>query len=243
MSSNAAARARGATPPRSLSIGQVLQRLGGEFPDLSPSKLRFLEEKGLVAPDRSPKGYRKFSGDDVERIRLILTMQRDHYLPLKVIGEYLDAVDAGLSPELPGSRATGHPSMLPAEVVLDRAELLRRAEASAALLDDAISAGLIRAGARYDEDDLTMLRTLTELERSGIGPRHLRSFRTAAAHEAGLIDQAVGPAAGRGDVASRELAREQADALMGSLELVRHVLLRQAIRGTFPRVAGPSGGR
>jgi DNA-binding transcriptional MerR regulator len=89
------ARAGAAASPALLSIGQVLARLTPEFPDLSSSKLRFLEERGLITPARTASGYRKFSPSDLERLRIILAMQRDHYLPLKVIKAYLTDLDAG----------------------------------------------------------------------------------------------------------------------------------------------------
>jgi DNA-binding transcriptional MerR regulator len=94
-----------------LSIGQVLARLIPEFPDLSPSKLRFLEERQLISPARTESGYRKFSSADLDRLRFVLTMQRDHYLPLKVIRGYCDELDAGRQPQLPGG-ATQAPSIL-----------------------------------------------------------------------------------------------------------------------------------
>lgn len=227
------------TPPASpaanstprLSIGQVLQRLSAEFPELSSSKLRFFEEKGLLHPARSASGYRKYSRDDVDRIHRILTMQRDLYLPLKVIGEYLDDLDRGLEPELPGSRAPQTATILAGSVDLDRGELLAAAGAGAELLDDAVSAGLIAAGSRFTADDATMLTTLVELDRAGIGPRHLRSFRTAAQHELGLIEQALPSAAARRDEPGmRDEAAERAAGLAELLSTVRRTLVRQAAR-------------
>lgn len=225
-----AARARGddSSTPK-LSIGQVLQRLTGEFPELSPSKLRFLEDKGLVHPSRTEKGYRKYSDADVERIRTALEMQRDRYLPLKVIAEYLDDLDRGAEPEPPGSRAPRTATMLPSDVHLDRAELLRRSGASAALLEQAVQSGLVAAAARYTGDDLTMLRTLVELDRSGIGPRHLRSFRAAAQHELGLIEQALPPAGRRAEPGARDRADERAEELAELLGIVRRTIIRQAL--------------
>ena len=88
-----------------LSIGQVLAKVSPDFPDLTPSKLRFLEEQGLITPERTPSGYRKFSVEHVDRLRLILTMQRDHYLPLKVIRTHLDEIDAGNTPALPNAHS------------------------------------------------------------------------------------------------------------------------------------------
>lgn len=229
MAASAVTAAKGGSSDPKLSIGQVLQRLAAEFPELTSSKLRFFEEKGLLHPARSPSGYRKYSLDDVERIRRILTMQRDRYLPLKVIGEYLDAVDRGLRPELPG--AEQRPASIFAVVAgsLDRAELLRHAGAAPALLEQAVAAGLVGAGPRFSAEEGAMLRALVELERSGIGPRHLRSFRAAAQHEAGLIEQAVPPRQQRETNAQREAAL----ALAELLTTVRRLLLQQAAKGAL----------
>src|SRR5690606_3675179 len=135
-----------------LSIGQVLAKLNPEFPDLTPSKLRFLEERQLVSPARTDSGYRKFSPADLERLRFVLTMQRDHYLPLKVIRGYLDEMDAGRTPELP--KGPPRPSMLSSERRFTREELIREAGAHAMLLGDAVSASLILASDVYGEDSL-----------------------------------------------------------------------------------------
>ena len=103
-----------------LSIGQVLARLTAEFPDLTPSKLRFLEERRLISPARTESGYRKFSAADLDRLRFVLTMQREHYLPLKVIRGYLDELDAGRQPELPGRATIAPGSILSSERRLQR---------------------------------------------------------------------------------------------------------------------------
>src|SRR5512135_2096739 len=99
---NSAVGGRGAPKP-TMSIGEVLAQLRPDFPEVSLSKIRFLEEQGLVDPERTPSGYRKFTHEDVDRLRFVLSVQRDHYLPLRVIREHLDALDAGLEPPaLPG---------------------------------------------------------------------------------------------------------------------------------------------
>src|SRR5690606_20000460 len=128
--------------PALLSIGQVLAKLNPEFPDLTPSKLRFLEERQLVSPARTESGYRKFSSTDMERLRFVLTMQRAHCLPLTVIRGHLSEMDAGRAPELPGGGVAA-PSMLASERRLTRDELIREAGANAMLLQDAISASLV----------------------------------------------------------------------------------------------------
>jgi DNA-binding transcriptional MerR regulator len=160
-----------ATPAREpgkgalLSIGQVLAKLSPEFPDLTPSKLRFLEEQQLVAPDRTESGYRKFSPRDVDRLRFVLTLQRDHYLPLKVIRSHLAELEAGRMPALPlGSVPL--PSMLATERRLSREELLHESGASAGLLNDAVSASLVPAAETFGEDALAVVRALVELQRS-----------------------------------------------------------------------------
>ncbi|CAO1651364.1 MerR family transcriptional regulator [Salinibacterium sp. NG22] len=223
------ARQTRSTPaPALLSIGQVLAKLSPEFPDLTPSKLRFLEERKLVSPARTASGYRKFSSADMERLRFVLTMQRDHYLPLKVIRGYLEEMDAGRTPELPGG-AVAAASMLSAERKLTRDELIREAGASPMLLGDAISSSLIVASDVFGEDALAVLKSLVELQRSGIEPRHLRGFRAAAERELGLIESALMPVARRKDASSRARAAEMAREIAGQLEIVRSSLIRSAL--------------
>lgn len=228
MPASSAARASGSAPSL-LSIGQVLARLNPEFPDLSPSKLRFLEERQLITPSRTESGYRKFSPADVDRLRLVLSMQRDYYLPLKVIRTYLDELDAGREPVLPGGVTVSAPSMLPAERRLSRDELIREAGANAMLLQDAISASLIVPADHYGDDALAVLKSLVELQRSGIEPRHLRGFRAAAERELGLIESALVPIARRKDASSRARAQELAREIAGQLEVVRSSLIRSAL--------------
>lgn len=224
--SSAQARQPGATSL--LSIGQVLARLTPDFPELTPSKLRFLEEQKLVSPARTESGYRKFCAGDLDRLRLILSMQRDHYLPLKVIRGYLEDIDNGLTPTLPGGVTPG-PSMLSNVRRLSRDELLREAGAAPTLLHDAVSASIILPADVYGEDALGVLRALVELQRSGIEPRHLRGFRGAAERELGLIESALVPLARRKDASSRAKAAEMAVEIAGQLEVIRGSLIRSAL--------------
>jgi DNA-binding transcriptional MerR regulator len=225
------AAARLPAPAPLLSIGQVLARLTPEFPDLTPSKLRFLEEQKLVSPARTASGYRKFCAADVERLRLILSMQRDHYLPLKVIREYLHDLDAGRAPEIPGAGAGAgpRPSMLSQERRFNRDELLREAGASPALLNDAVSASVIVPAEVYGDDTLAVLRALVELQRCGIEPRHLRGFRAATERELGLIESALAPLARRRDASSKAAVAERAKEIANQLEVVRGSLIRSAL--------------
>jgi DNA-binding transcriptional MerR regulator len=185
----------------------VLQLLQAEFADVTISKIRFLESEGLVTPARTASGYRKFSPADVERLRYVLTAQRDQYLPLKVIKEHLGALDRGLRPAAGGAPVA--PSSLPQtpglpvsedfgaagiELKLTRAELRTAAGVSAELLDQLESHGLVVArGNHYDGDAIVVARLAAEFAPYGIEPRHLRQFRTAADREVGLIEQVTGP--------------------------------------------------
>jgi DNA-binding transcriptional MerR regulator len=205
----------------------VLARLTAEFPDLTPSKLRFLEERRLISPARTESGYRKFSAADLDRLRFVLTMQREHYLPLKVIRGYLDEMDAGRQPVLPGSVAL--PSILSTQRRLQREELIREAGASPQLLNDAVSSSLIVAAEWYGEESVSVLRALAELQRSGIEPRHLRGFRASAERELGLIESALIPVARRRDSSSRAKASELAREIAAQLEIVRGSLIRSAL--------------
>jgi DNA-binding transcriptional MerR regulator len=226
-----AATRRPAHAPPLLGIGQVLAKLQPEFPELTPSKLRFLEEQGLVTPSRTAAGYRKFAPSDVERLHVVLAMQRDHYLPLKVIRAHLEAVDAGGTPALPG--ATSAATVQATANRFTRDELVREAGATAALLDEAIAASVIRPAEVYGADALGALRALVALRSVGIEPRHLRGIRAAAEREAALIDQAIAPERRR-DPAGRARSAERARELAEHLAIVHASVLQRALDG-LPR--------
>ncbi|WP_112241047.1 transcriptional regulator FtsR [Kribbella monticola] len=199
------------------SIGEVLQILQAEFADVTISKLRFLEAEGLVTPARTASGYRKFSAADIERLRYVLTAQRDQYLPLRVIKEHLEAMDRGLRPSLGGppvapSDLPGPPELPGAEefgtygteLKLTREELRVAAGISVELLDELESHHLVVArGNHYDGDAILVAKTAAEFAQYGIEPRHLRPFRTAADREVGLIEQVMSH---RRDDKTQELA-------------------------------------
>ncbi|MFE5671402.1 MerR family transcriptional regulator [Agromyces sp. NPDC056523] len=227
MTEGAAARRPAHAPPL-LGIGQVLAKLQPEFPDLTPSKLRFLEEQGLVTPSRTAAGYRKFSPADVERLHLVLAMQRDHYLPLKVIRAHLEAVDAGSAPALPG--AVSAAAVQATANRYSRDELIREARATPNLLDDAIAASVIRPADVYGRDALDALRALAALRAVGIEPRHLRGLRAAAEREAALIEQAIAPER-RPDAAGRARTAERARELADHLAVVHGSVLQRALDG------------
>ncbi len=209
---------------QTMSIGEVLEQLRPTFPDVTISKIRFLEDQGLVDPQRSPSGYRKFGHADLERLRYVLSVQRDHYLPLRVIRDHLDAIDRGLDPApLPGGSPHA-PRLVPdgevepsGPVRLSRAELISAAGADTELLTALESFALVAADpatGHYDEAAVAVTRAARELAGFGIEPRHLRPFRTAADREAGLVEQVVTPlrrqrgpqAAGRAEEVGREVA-------------------------------------
>lgn len=214
--------------PGLLSIGQVLARLQDDFADLTPSKLRFLEEQGLVTPERTKSGYRKFSQEHIERLRLILTLQRDHYLPLKVIAEVLDDLDQGLDPIIPGATPRSASSVLAPKRVLSSDELRRSTGASSRFLGEAIAAGLLPAAEVFPHDAVAQLTALLRLSERGITPRHLRSLRLAAEREAELISHAVST---RGVKNGTPLSAEDSLELAGYLDTVRSGVLRRRFSG------------
>jgi DNA-binding transcriptional MerR regulator len=216
-----------------MSIGEVLGQLRPEFADITISKIRFLEAEGLVEPERTASGYRKFSREDLSRLRYVLSAQRDHYLPLRVIKEHLEAIDRGLEPPALGSgggpkvpralvAAEGLPgadAFLPdvSEIRLSRGELLSAAGLTPEQLDQLEQYGLIaprQGGSHYDGDALVVAKTVAEMSRFGIEARHLRPFKSAAEREIGLVEQVVTPlvrqrnpeARARADEVARELA-------------------------------------
>jgi DNA-binding transcriptional MerR regulator len=223
-----------------MSIGAVLAALRAEFPDVTISKIRFLESEGLVQPGRTASGYRQFTGADVERLRFVLRAQRDQYLPLKVIKEQLTAADRGESPGprgLTALRASGLPDAQDfeprAEARLTRESLLAAVGIDAATLAELEQFGLIKPGPAgfYDTSDIELGRVVKAMADFGIEPRHLRAFRASADREVGLLEQIVTPlyrhrdpeSRGRADEALRELA---------ALSVALHTLLvKSGLRG------------
>ncbi|MGW1895696.1 transcriptional regulator FtsR [Streptomyces sp. NPDC002004] len=201
--SGGAGRGTAAPDGRLMSIGTVLNALRDEFPEVTISKIRFLESEGLIEPQRTPSGYRKFSPEDVERLAHVLRMQRDHYLPLRVIREHLDALERG--EPVPSSSAGAHgpggdgePSRsgdTPTAARVGRAELLAAAGIDEQQLVEWESYGLVGElpDGGYDAEAVTVAALVVELGRFGIEPRHLRAMKASADREAGLVDQVVAP--------------------------------------------------
>lgn len=194
------------------TIGQAIADLRAEFPDedIRESRLRFLESEGLLKPERTPSGYRKYSTEDMDRLRYIITMQRQFHLPLRVIAEHLDAMDRGLEPPavyggptVPAAVLGGDPMPTAAtiaapvgDVRISRKELVKTAEITDDLLDQLETYGLVRMrpGARhYDSDAVVVATVAGKLAAFGLEPRHLRAFKTAADREVGLVEQVVAP--------------------------------------------------
>jgi DNA-binding transcriptional MerR regulator len=200
-------RSRGATR----SIGQVLAVLRPDFPEISISKIRFLESEGLVSPQRAESGYRRYTDADVERLRYVLAVQREHYVPLKVIRDHLAQIDRGLTPPSLGSvrqpegseiaeAATATPAPTPpaakAPVRLSRAELLEASGLTDAALSELERNQIIlprRGTSSYGRDALTLAVAARRLGEFGLDGRHLRAFKMSADREVGLVEQAIAP--------------------------------------------------
>jgi DNA-binding transcriptional MerR regulator len=227
-----------------VSIGDVLNQLRDEFPDVTISKIRFLESEGLIEPGRTPAGYRKFSLADVQRLRYILSVQRDRYLPLKVIREQLDAIDRGLEPtdgagvprlpsRLSGDTDAAGPSgpATAAPPRLSRTELLDNAGVEDALLVDLEAYGLVRARrGYYDEGAVAVTAIAARMAGFGLEPRHLRAFKTAADREVALIEQAVTPIARGRSADANERAAEAVGELADLSSRLHTCLIRDGLR-------------
>jgi len=230
------------------TIGEVLNRLRDEFDDITISKIRFLEAEGLISPDRTESGYRKFTEADVARLRYVLRAQRDRYLPLKVIKDELARIDAGLPPadgpvpEVPealradgqGSADEPQPSLLEPpqeEVRLADRELADAAGLSvddvAALRDHALLEGEV-----HDAQGLAIAKIASRLLDAGLEPRHLRMYRQFADREAALVEQRVGPSLRQRNPDSRRQAERTAEQLVG----LGSELHRALLAGTIQRM-------
>lgn len=202
-----------------LGIGKVIDELRSEFPELTITKIRYLESEGLIDPERTASGYRKFSYRDVERLRFILRQQRDTFQPLRKIRQLLEDMDRGVVPSPAANGAVSVPQLtlgedgLPtaatfsegrSQIRLSRAELLDSAGISEELLDAIEQYGLItrrKSQSYYDGHALTVARVVADFAALGLEPRHLKIFRTAADREIGLFDQIVAPVAKQHDKA------------------------------------------
>ncbi|MBQ1114468.1 MerR family transcriptional regulator [Streptomyces sp. C3-3] len=225
---------------RPMSIGTVLIQLRDEFPEVTISKIRFLEAEGLIEPQRTPSGYRKFAPRDVERLAQVLRMQRDHYLPLKVIREHLDALARGEQPVLPspGDRrdlADGVWETDPGAATaarIGRSELLAAAEVDEDRLAEWESYGLIVPAAEggYDAEMVTVAKLVADLGRFGLEPRHLRAMRASADREAGLVEQLVAPLRRHRNPQTRAHAEATANELAELSVRLHAALVQSALR-------------
>ena len=225
-----------------MSIGQVLQQLRDEFPDVSISKIRFLEAEGLIEPERATSGYRKFSASDLERLRYILGAQRDHYLPLRVIAQHLEAMERGLEPPMDGgpprvpesAGAVGQPNedspggwATTPELRISADELVESSGLTHEQLTELRSFGLVspRPGTDYyDADALVVATTVSRFAGYGLEPRHLRVFKSAADRQIGLVEQVVKPMARQHDDTSKARVGEMV-AELTTLSLRLHTAL------------------
>ncbi|MGH2707198.1 MAG: transcriptional regulator FtsR [Actinomycetota bacterium] len=229
-----------------MTIGEVLGRLREEFPDISISKIRFLETEGLLEPERTPSGYRKFYEQDLMRLRDILRLQRDHFMPLKVIRKRLERSEATAPGEPPGDSeieenapalalAEEEPEDLVAGLMLSFEELVASSGLKVDQLRELEEYGLIGANrpdgmVHYDEDDLMVAKIARDFGKYGIQPRHMKMYGHFADRESGLFEQALLPS-GRtgGNDSQRRLAQSLNDLAKLSKRL-RHLLLRAKLR-------------
>ncbi|MEU9735260.1 MerR family transcriptional regulator [Streptomyces sp. NPDC048002] len=240
--SGGAGHGTAATDSGLMSIGTVLNALRDEFPEVTISKIRFLESEGLIEPQRTPSGYRKFSVGDVERLGHVLRMQRDHYLPLKVIREHLDAMERGEAVVLPSvgrqrdAEAAEEFADARTAARIGRAELLAAAEIGEPELKEWESYGLIAPlpDGAYDAEAATVAALVAELGRFGIEPRHLRVMKAAADREAGLVDQVVAPLKRHRNPQTRAHAEARTKELAGLTVKLHAALVKTALGVRLP---------
>jgi DNA-binding transcriptional MerR regulator len=235
----------GGPPPRkekALTIGAVVKQLGREFPDISISKIRYLEDQKLLSPRRTPGGYRLYAPGDVDRLRTILRLQRDEFLPLRVIRQELAAGRA--DNESPGGSAGAAETRSPrrATVALRGPGSLYRLEdvlddtgADPGLVKELEDYGVIKGERRdgevlYDDTEREIIRAVTELKRYGVGGRNLRVFRTSADREAALLEQILAPALRSRNPERRKEAVEALENLAAIASHLKHLLLIRDLR-------------
>jgi DNA-binding transcriptional MerR regulator len=235
-----------------MSIGAVLDLLRPDFPDVTISKIRFLEAEGLVTPERTASGYRRFTAYDCARLRFILTSQRDQYLPLKVIKAQLDAQPDGELPQsgsaygvprlVPVSEGDGDggaevSAVAPTKVRLSREDLLTRSGVDDELLTALVKAGVITTGPAgfFDEHSVMIAQCARALADYGVEPRHLRAFRSAADRQSDLIAQIAGPVVKAGKTGARDRADDLAREVAALAITLHTSLIKSAVRDVLDR--------
>ncbi len=232
-----------------MSIGAVLDSLRPDFPDVTISKIRFLEAEGLVTPQRSASGYRRFAAYDCARLRFILTAQRDQYLPLKVIKAQLDAQPDGELPQtgspygvprlvsVSSEAADIDAAVAPTQARLSREDLLSRSSVDDKLLTALIKEGVITAGPAgfFDEHSVVIAQCARALAEYGVEPRHLRAFRSAADRQSDLIAQIAGPVVKAGKAGARDRADDLAREVAALAITLHTSLIKSAVRDVLDR--------
>jgi DNA-binding transcriptional MerR regulator len=226
---------------KSLTIGAVCKQLKQEFPDISISKIRYLEDQKLLAPRRTPGGYRLYSAGDVSRLRTILRLQRDEFLPLRVIRQELAAgrTEADLDSP-PKADPRGGVRRTPMTVrdsgaLYSLADVVEETGADPKLVGEleeyGVIKGVVRAGVRYyDETEREIVRAVTELARYGVAGRNLRVFRTSADRESALLQQILAPALRSRNPERRKEAIEALENLAAVSSHLKHLLLIRDLR-------------
>jgi DNA-binding transcriptional MerR regulator len=221
-------------PARLLTIGSVCARLKGEFPDVSISKIRYLEDQGLLTPRRTSGGYRLFSEEDLDRLETILRLQRDEFLPLRVIRQEL------ASPGAKERRRKRPLGLAEREDELGLEELCERGEVTPGLVRELEEYGLLAPRMegrerRYPEADADIAAACGRLAQYGIAPRHLRAFRSAADREARLIEQLVAPALRSRNQERRRAGLEDLQTLADLAQELSQLLFRRDVRDLATR--------
>ena len=237
MSTVTTRRERGGAEPRLRTIGSVCEELREHFPDVSVSKIRYLEDQGLISPRRTRGGYRLFAPDDIERLTTILRLQRDEFLPLRVIRDELDG--PGASSDRTRRRSVG---VLGREEEIDEADLCERASVPPELVRQLEEFGLVvsrsEGGERlYRESEADIAAACARLARFGIDARHLRTFLTAAGRQAALVEQLVAPGLRSRNPERRKSALEDLEALSRVAQELSHLLFTRDVRATVERTS------
>jgi DNA-binding transcriptional MerR regulator len=238
------ARQRDSRPRKALTIGAVCKILQNEFDDISISKIRYLEDQKLLTPRRTQGGYRLYSQSDVERLRTILRLQRDEFLPLRVIRQEL-AVGGDLDLSGSGERRPASGAVRRAILVntssayLTLEEMIEETGARSELIAELENFGIVEPEKRdgkvvYDETDREIVRAANELSRVGVGARNLRVFRSSADREANLLEALLGPSLRSRNPERRKEALESLESLAATVSHLKHLLLVRDLR----RLAG-----